>query len=81
MEEFITNLKSRGMKREGVDEMWKEMSKRECEENRSYRVEEMVMEDEVAVEVAMADKWQELTWGTNAPWASFSVPSSMLDET
>ena len=70
------------MKKEDTKDMWTaEVFKREYEENRSYRVEEMVMEDEVAVEVAMADKWQELTWGTNAPWASFSVPSSMLDET
>ena len=75
MEELIADLESRGMKKEDIDEMWKEVSKRECEENWFYQAEQMAMEEEAAAEFAMADKWQEWMWGTDSPWDPSSVPS------
>ena len=59
MEELIAHLKRRGTKKKDVDKMWKETSKGEYEENWSCQAEQMVIKEETAAELAMADKWQE----------------------
>ena len=65
MDELIVDLKSMGMKKEDIDEMWTEVSKCEYKQNRSR----------------FPWQTSDRSWGTNALWGQSSVPSSMLDET